>query len=348
VPFSLAVLLVWCLASSLWSAEPDVVARRAVLAVIFVTSLTLSVETLGAEGTLRTWYALAAGIIVADIVSCLLIPNAVHQANDFEAGLAGDWRGLHSHKNSAGSFAATAALLSLYFAQQRRRFIDVALCMASVVFLILTRSKSSIGILPLAVAAGFAYRAARRNTLNAAIALCATALFILGLAFVLTIEWQALAALLEDPTQLTGRSAIWQAELAYFRDHPLLGAGFGTFGNTGVRSPLFYYVGANWLSEIGGGHNGYLEMLVTLGGIGLAIGLVAVVIVPLFLFSRPVAPEGRDRHALLFALFAFVLLHNVMESDFIQTSSQWGQLLLVIAMLRISDREQSLPAGAVA
>ena len=42
----------------------------------------------------------------------------------------------------------------------------------------------------------------------------------------------------------------------------------------------------------------------------------------------------------LFTLFTFDMLHNFMESDFVQvTSAQWGQILLVIALLRLSARE---------
>ena len=48
--------------------------------------------------------------------------------------------------------------------------------------------------------------------------------------------------MLEDPTEFTGRAAIWQAEIAFIRDHPLLGSGFGTFADTGSLSPLHNYV----------------------------------------------------------------------------------------------------------
>jgi O-antigen ligase len=118
-----------------------------------------------------------------------------------------------------------------------------------------------------------------------------------------------------------------------------LGAGFGSFGNTGTRSPIYHYVGPGWVSQIGEGHSGYLEMMVTVGGIGFAIGMLALVVLPFLQFWQP---ERRDANfnALLFTLFCFDILHNFMESDFITvTSVQWGQLLMVIAMLRVSQRE---------
>ncbi|HEY4987413.1 MAG TPA: O-antigen ligase family protein, partial [Bradyrhizobium sp.] len=146
------------------------------------------------------------------------------------------------------------------------------------------------------------------------------------------------------PQHFTGRAAIWQAEGAFIRDHPLFGAGFGTFGNTGARSPLYAYAGG-WLTQIGEGHNGYLETFVTVGGIGFALALIALVIQPFIAFW-----SERRTHAnfntMLFSIFAFIVLHNFMESDFIEvTAVQWGQMLLVVALLQASTgAETNRPA----
>ncbi len=203
----------------------------------------------------------------------------------------------------------------------------------------MTRSKSSLGLLPVALAAGALYRIAARNILDRTIAAVGAALFVLAFGVVVALEWQVIAGVLEDPQHFTGRAAIWSAEFAFIRDHPLVGSGFGTFGNTGVRSPIYQYVGAGWVSQIGEGHNGYLEMLVTLGGIGFAIGMAGLLVQPFLQFWR--AGRGRPNlDALLFTLFTFDVLHNFMESDFVQvTSAQWGQMLMVIALLRVSQRE---------
>src|ERR1700760_4171096 len=47
MPAALALLLAWCLLSSLWAVVPGVVFRRAMLATIFVSTVMLSVDTLG-------------------------------------------------------------------------------------------------------------------------------------------------------------------------------------------------------------------------------------------------------------------------------------------------------------
>ncbi len=92
------------------------------------------------------------------------------------------------------------------------------------------------------------------------------------------------------------------------------------------------------MSQIGEGHNGYLEMLVTIGIVGLALGLAAIVVQPFVQFWNPRRSDA-NFDALLFTLFVFGVLHNFMESDFIVvTGAQWGQILLVLALLRVSGR----------
>lgn len=339
IPISIVILLGWCLLSALWGDEPDVIARRAILAMIFASSLLISVDTLGTERTVAIWRYVIGAIIVLDIVTSLTIRNAVHLPSDVEADLAGAWRGLHSHKNAAGSIAAAAAAMFFYFALETRRRTDVLLCALSVFFLVMTRSKASLGLLPIALIAGGLYRVAWRSRLDRAIAACAAALFFLTITVAIAWQWEAISRFLDDPQHFTGRSAIWQAELAYIKDHLFLGAGFGTFGNTGARSPIFDYVGRGWISQIGEGHNGYLEMLVTIGLVGFLLSMIAVVAIPFLQFWSSKRTDA-NFNALLFTLFTFALLHNFMESDFINvTAAQWGQFLLLIAFLRVSSRE---------
>ena len=212
--------------------------------------------------------------------------------------------------------------------------------MLSLSFLAMTRSKSSMGLLPVALLLGGLYRMSVQTTLDRAIAAVAVALVLLVLAAVATSNWNAIAHMLEDPQQFTGRAAIWQAELAYIGDHPLLGAGFGTFANTGVHSPVYFYVGSSWVSKIGEGHSGYLELLVTIGSVGFSLALAALIVRPFFQFWRGKGVWLKNG-SFLFALFGFVVLHNFMESDFLGgTSVQWGQFLLILGFLHIAALER--------
>ena len=67
IPLTMGLLLLWCVASSLLAAEPQVALRRAVLEVIVCLSLLLSVDTIGAERAFRYWrLALLAIVLVVN------------------------------------------------------------------------------------------------------------------------------------------------------------------------------------------------------------------------------------------------------------------------------------------
>jgi len=145
--------------------------------------------------------------------------------------------------------------------------------------------------------------------------------------------------LLEDPQEFTGRTAIWTAELGYIRDHPFLGSGFGTFADSGGLSPLHNYAGGAWVESAAHGHDGYLQLLVTIGGIGFVLAMLALVIEPLRRFWALDWDEDGFK-PMLFALFVFLILHNVMESDFLEGDSvTWAALVLAIAALANRDHK---------
>jgi len=160
--------------------------------------------------------------------------------------------------------------------------------------------------------------------------------------FLLLLNWDLVLRLLTDPASFTGRAEIWQAILAYMHDHPLLGAGFGTIAHTGALSPLHNYARGNWVETIADSHNGYLQILATTGGIGLFLALIAMVADPLFRFW-PLEPARTGFKALLFAIFIFVLLHNFLETDFLESdNSLWFAFLVMLASLKTRDYSLTL------
>src|SRR6201999_2885222 len=104
---------------------------------------------------------------------------------------------------------------------------------AALFFLFFPHSKSSEGFLVIALLAGLAYRIGWRDGLSRAILLVLVALFFCGIAAFSLLDADVITRALADPAEITGRSAIWAAELRYIADHPFLGAGFGTFTDTG-------------------------------------------------------------------------------------------------------------------
>ncbi len=334
VPISMALLLAWCLASASWTAEPYVTLRRAALECVVVAAVFLSVETLGLSRSLEWLRWVLAGVLIVNWLSIPLLPQAIHLSGEADPALGGNWRGLYFHKNIAGAASAISALVFFFSFLETRRWRDAALFAGAAAFTAMTHSKTSMILLPWALAAGVAYRFAWRRALDRQIALVALALAAVVVAAAILLEWNALAGLLAKPGELTGRAEIWRAELAYIADHLFLGSGFGSFADTGAGSPLRHYISSAWIANISHGHSGYLQLLVTIGGIGFVLAMAGLIVWPALRFLE----AGGDRlgvRSLLFAIFVFVAFHNVLESDWLESDGvAWVSFLLVLAMLK--------------
>jgi len=342
---ALALLLVWCLASAAWSAEPDITLRRAALATVIVLSATLSVGTLGPSRSFALLRIVLGLVLAIDWLSIALVHQAVHLANDPEPSLVGDWRGLFFHKNIAGAVSALTAIVFLFSAWQSRKLVDLLLGAAAIGFLVGTQSHSSLGILPVALAAGVIYRVAWRRPLDRLIVAVAAGLLVVASVAFAVMDQSAIMRVLADPSEFTGRTVIWQAELAFIRDHPWLGAGFGSLADTGALSPLHDYVSSNWVNSVSHGHNAYLQLCATIGIVGLTLAAFALLLGPLIAFWRGDG-SGIGEKALFFAIFVFLVLHNFVESDFLEGDSPaWVCFLMVLAALR--QRHASAPAEHV-
>jgi O-antigen ligase len=308
--------------------------RRVGLEVIVVLSVMLSVNALGADRSFRVLRMVLALVLVVNWISIPIIPQAVHLANETDPSIIGDWRGLYFHKNITGAVCALSAMVFLYYAIRDKSRNDWLLLIATLGFLAMTRSKSSMGLLPLGIGAGALYYWAWRRSIDRVIVSIAILLVALFAAAIAGIYYHELTRIFSDPQEFTGRTVIWQAEIAFIRDHAWLGSGFGSFADTGALSPLHAYVGQNWVDTISHGHNGYLQLMVTTGIIGFALTMICVIVQPGLAFWRM---DGMDHllKAFLFSLFVFFVFHNLTESDFLESDgASWVLFLMMLAVLR--------------
>lgn len=334
LPVPLVLLLGWCLVTSLWAPTPEVALRRAVLEIVIALSAVLGVQTIGAERSLILLRNVLAAVLVIDFASIPFIHQAVHLPGEADPGLIGNWRGLYYHKNVAGAVSAITALLFFFEALGTRRAPHWLAFAGAVIFTVMTRSKTSIALLPVALSVGLLFRCTMRHSLERWIVLLAGGTLLAGIASAVVVDFPAITRFLTDPTEFTGRVAIWQAELAFIRDHPLLGAGFGSFADTGALSPLYNYVSDKWVQGISHGHNGYLQVLMTIGGIGFALAMLALMVQPALALRRADRRENRRFFAPLCAIFVFSLLHNFVETDFLESDGPaWVAFLLMIGCL---------------
>jgi len=342
VPLSMMALLGWCLLSTLWSDAGGIVFRRAVLISEVTGAALLGTALLGAERAFERLRLVLVIVLAVNWLAMPFIPTAMHQVGEIDPRLIGNWRGLYDQKNVAGAVCALTVLLFLFPGRRARRTSDWLVIAAALGFLYFTRSTTSTVLLPVAAAFAYCYRAAWRNGLDRAL-LAITALLAVGcIAAVLALNTELITRYLSDPDAFTGRTEIWQADLAYLKDHFFLGAGYDSVFSTGLQSPLLPYLhGRNWVAQVSNSHNGYLDIFVGLGVIGLGLALIALLALPF----RRFWPLNFDRAKVgYFAVFIFIVFHNFTEADFLAADGVlWLAFLMVLAAIR-----QPAPAPAPA
>lgn len=347
IPWPLLMVLLWCWLSVSWAIAPDVSVRRIMFTTLVALSAVYAVQILHYRTVIQVLVGCYIAMLCADLVAVAVFPLAVHVAptaadTRLDRGLTGDWRGFHEHKNAAGAVCALAAIVLAYETVRLRSYaVGLTCTLIALLFLLKTHSKTSGAFVGVAFAMGafahFGYRHPRARDFGL---LCAAGLSGLWLGLggdnQLT---QYFTALFDDPASLTGRVQIWPMLLDYAQSHPLLGSGFGSFWDIGSASPIANY-GAVWAFH---GHNGYLDILVTVGGVGLALTLFTFILRPLYLlFYRPL-PNYASR-VLLCAAIIFVALHDLLESSLLNRAEpSWVILMIWYALLEKSAAAKEAP-----
>jgi len=341
-PRSLIVLLfAWLALTSTMSLEPLVALRRLFFTgLLCVCASTLPVLPESREQFDRLLKLVVLILLGASYLGVMLMPDrAIHQVYDvYEPRLAGDWRGIFNHKNTAAPAMVVLCFISLYAMRAGNKAVWAAMAVLAIVFLWKAGGKTALGMFPVTLVLAFLVT---RRPLLGATALLATMAVIgtltIGSALSPGIH-EFLAGHGIDAT-FTARTDIWQIALEAAGQRPLFGYGFGSFWGSDMllNSVQSEY---SWAVNAWHAHNGYIEVLLSGGVPALALTALWLVVLPL----RDIAAT-RDRGAdpALTALFAriwvFCILYTFLENAlFTGTGAIWASLLLAVFGLRQQAR----------
>jgi len=125
-----------------------------------------------------------------------------------------------------------------------------------------------------------------------------------------------------DPT-LTGRTLLWK-DLLHVPNNPYIGVGYGSFW-LGKRLAII------WETQIWKPmqtHNGYLDVYLELGAIGLS--LMMIIIYKSYKKLKEDLIIDYDYGIFQFGILIFILLYNITEASFGNISPMWFIYLLVL------------------
>ncbi|MDP9056862.1 MAG: O-antigen ligase family protein [Pseudomonadota bacterium] len=327
VPLPVVVALAWCWISLSWAVSPAIAERRLVLTSLVVWNSFILVKAAGYRLTVSILRLSLVMALIGNFLVVLILPETgIHMMKDavIQTALAGDWRGFMTHKNFAGAACALCILLFTFDTKYLSKASRISVILASIFFLVKAQSKTSAGMVILAISVGFMFK-----IMDGKIRFFA----IIGTALLATLGWMYISASRDvttmdflDPSSFTGRGLIWSSLLKFARDNLMTGAGFESFWNIGDQSPIYQY-GKGYVTQITVGHNGYLDLLVTIGLPGMLLVTFALILWPLLrlLAARGIAPE---RGALICALVIFGMGHNVTESSMFARDAIVGVFML--------------------
>ncbi|MEN8447787.1 MAG: O-antigen ligase family protein, partial [Cyanobacteria bacterium J06555_13] len=278
--------------------------------------------------------------VMANLFYVIALPSiGLHMGDKFH----GAWKGFYANKNEfSGTMLWSLVVFYLLSFKNSNRVVAVLARAGLIVcplLVILSTSKTALVIfifLYFALTVWNRYRWHGAQTiLTVDLAILSSFLVVGGIIN----NWAKLVSTLgKDPT-MSGRTDIWSAAMIEINHKPLFGYGFSAFwtednpaalniGNS--LHPGFYTYNA---------HNGFIDIVLNVGWIGLALFMVCFVLTWLLALKyayRPSSPE--DFWPL--AVMLLVTSYNITESSFLTDNLNWVLFVSATLSVRIWPRQR--------
>jgi O-antigen ligase len=324
-------MLLWFVVSVVTSWEPALSARRLIFTLV---GMSIAAMVLLLPTNQRHFASVMAAVVLIVLAACylgvFLAPTlSVHQTSDLaEPELAGDWRGVFSHKNEASVAMVLFIFIGMFVARVRSLALGGLIVVSALVFLLFTQSKTAIAMLPITLILTGLINRIRKPAIGITLGLSVVGLFII--LSIGSLYWEQVRDLLDmvlPDASFTGRTDIWQFALDHIAQRPITGYGFGAFWGT---HEVVYGMSGNsvWANSVAHAHNAYLNMALTIGIPGSALVTVWLVVLPLIDFYRA-SPDPAASPLKL--LFLRTCLYAACASCFESLLLQEGGLFLFTA-----------------
>lgn len=324
---SIWILLGIICCSYFWSINPSQTMRFAIYAV-GTTGFGLYLATrytLPEQLDLLAWtYCL---LLVLSILFALGIPKYGLMSGVHE----GAFRGVFTHKNQYGAFMAPGGVVFLLSAFKGGKYswvywLLLVSCCATMVW---SRSTTALGTFLVMLMLCIIYRIFRwRYEVMVSAILAVTIVSFAGLILLFGLGSDSLLDLVGKDVTLSGRTNIWEYVWDQIQLRPWLGYGLAAFWD-GYNGPSGYIQLAMRIAVIYA-HNGFLDIWLSIGFVGLAVflmGFVNTTVQSLTLLRKTNSPEGF--WPLLF--LTYILLSNLTEGTISTMNSSFWALYATVS-----------------
>lgn len=338
----LVILAVFAMTSAMWSIDPELSFRRgiAVLATTLMgVYLAARFDWIGALRLLAiVWFCLMA----ASLISGAIAPGfgVMHEIHP------GAWSGGWSEKNALGGHAARAAFLFAFLAWRDEPFRKwwVGGLLISLALVILSKSATALlgAMLGLGVLAAAWWMLKGRVW---SLALAWGAISVIGLAVMIyAVAPGLLLGVIGKDATLTGRTDIWVELGNAISEKPVLGYGYLAFWGLDSEPRYWLEKAVDWNAP--SGHNGWLDLAISLGIVGVVIFAIDVAM-SVWRATRlsMSSPAGVFAVGFLAQFMLFAMSESIILA---QNSILWATYAFVAAKLALEARrsEEVLPPFA--
>ncbi len=342
---------VYCVISISWSDYPYIAMKRWVkLAGDLVMVLLLFTDPSPMLAIRRLFSRMAFVLVTFSLTFILFVPD-IGTMRDAWTGVV-YYNGITMQKNMLGEGCLIAGLGTLWLlltafeaprSKLRTRQLIIYAFMTLTALWLIKKADSMTSFTALVLAGGVMVLVSQRWLVSsvARVHMLMGSTIALAASTILLDAAGPLLSMLGRTSSFTGRTAIWYAVLAA-HTNPLIGTGYESFW-LGERIQFVWDVSGQHIQQA---HNGYLEIYINLGWIGV-ICLSALI---LFGYRNAVKTFSRDPlfGRLVLGFFLAALIHNFSEAGFRMMNLVWFALLFAVSGGWDVQRTAALAAPAAA
>jgi exopolysaccharide production protein ExoQ len=337
------LLLLLAMFSVMWSITPEVTvahSRGLLRTTLFGVYMAVRFTPKEQLSILFRVFMLA---IVASLVAIALVPS--YGIMSRTEGLT--WVGIYTFKNGlAGMMLLGISIaLSNMFVNGKNWFFLLPVCLLAVVMIVFSRSATSLATLLLIMSLYPVYQLLKFGRHLRVIFYSLAGLFLSVSGFLIVLNADSLVRnLLGRDLTFTGRTGLWMRVLEMSETRPWLGFGYGkAFWNSDLGYHVLQTLGWRQMKNFHS-HNGFLELALQLGLIGLGLFLLHFMFTAVRTIYLVIRTKSLESFWML-QLLLMVLVINMSESSTILASGQ--TLWLVYTMVTFStviQKDQLLSA----
>lgn len=315
IPYSgwIMVLCGLVVASAAWSAHPLFTLRRAII-LLATTVFAIYLGSCFEWDEQLNLFALtiALGVIGSYVIVVLLPSFGI--SHDYHWG---DWKGLFGHKNALGrTMIFGVLLLSIAKPKALPKWTRLLFLSASLVLLLLSKSATAFVLAALFILMYPILHLLRLRTRNTLPLWAAFAPLLAMVILLVAANYSTLLEAVGRDATLTGRTTLWSAVVDDINERPVFGYGYSVFWLAHNPDSANVVTATHWNAP--NSHNGYLDLCIDLGLVGLLLFLCGFGVAwrrAVKLFKE--RNTSASKWPLIFLLF--FIFYNVTESNLLRS-----------------------------